>query len=482
MHNPGDDGRKPESGAHVNAAVDEEQDSEAATTTIRDSDTVGQRETSPDPRLAAFHSADAAFSDDDDDEVFLADNKAEPEPVRVHQPQSHSKNGQSEQNEKDLEAGRSGRNEPEVSIKPPRTIITVRPPSPDLIVAMDDDGPSGSGVRESGIRPAIDGSTGPGRPRRVCGTGSSAASSSSDSETADDAPLLAGSSERSQPVRIEMPGEKPASPHDRFPKERGKAIACTILLVFAAVFNTIVLSYVHEKLPDDPPLPDIVFDHTPYFPLGLDICEYLMMVSFASVLLLMLFHRHRWIMLRRLTFIGSLLYLMRCVTMLSTQVPKADKNWHCAPKYGENATFWNVVWRGIEIVTGVGLNVQGRKTLCGDYIYSGHTIVLVCSALFMGEYSPRRWRIVHALYWLAAIVGGAFLVVSRGHYTIDVILSYFICTRMFWVYHTMAANPTLRMSSHNHHRKEYWFYFFHYLERSVMKPVPRYENSKFTNL
>ena len=42
MHNPRDDGEKPKSGAHVNIAVDEEQDSEAATTTIRDSDTVGR--------------------------------------------------------------------------------------------------------------------------------------------------------------------------------------------------------------------------------------------------------------------------------------------------------------------------------------------------------------------------------------------------------------------------------------------------------
>ncbi|PAV90090.1 hypothetical protein WR25_25275 [Diploscapter pachys] len=132
MHNPGDDGRKPESGAHVNVAVDEEQNSGAATTAIRDGNTVGRQETSPEPRLTAFHSADATFSDDD--EVFLADNKAEPEPVRVHQPQSHSKNGQPERNEEDLEAGRSERNEPEVSVKPPRTIITVRPPSPDLIV------------------------------------------------------------------------------------------------------------------------------------------------------------------------------------------------------------------------------------------------------------------------------------------------------------------------------------------------------------
>ena len=42
MHNPRDDGKKPETGAHVNIAVDEEQGSETATTTIRDRDTVGR--------------------------------------------------------------------------------------------------------------------------------------------------------------------------------------------------------------------------------------------------------------------------------------------------------------------------------------------------------------------------------------------------------------------------------------------------------
>ena len=50
--------------------------------------------------------------------------------------------------------------------------------------------------------------------------GSVASSSASDSDTADDAPLLAGETR----VRIDMPGEKPVGPHDRFPKEMGKTI------------------------------------------------------------------------------------------------------------------------------------------------------------------------------------------------------------------------------------------------------------------
>ncbi|CAJ0601052.1 unnamed protein product [Cylicocyclus nassatus] len=264
--------------------------------------------------------------------------------------------------------------------------------------------------------------------RRMCGSTDS--STASDSDTADDAPLLHGSGgggggggvggggggvsgddgTMSQTVRIEMPpGEKPASPHDRFPKDRTKAVLSFLLLAFAAVLNEVVLSFVHERVPETPPLPDITFSLVPYYQEGLKICEYIMLASFSSVLLLMLFHRHRWIMFRRLMMVGSLLYLMRCVTMIVTQVPVADPNFLCSPKFGENGTFWDIVLRGLKSVAGVGLNVQGKDTLCGDYIYSGHTIVLVVSALFMGEYSPRRWRILHAFYWLVALVGVIFL-------------------------------------------------------------------------
>ncbi|CAD6200296.1 unnamed protein product [Caenorhabditis auriculariae] len=87
--------------------------------------------------------------------------------------------------------------------------------------------------------------------------------------------------------------------------------------------------------------------------------------------------------------------------------------------------------------------------------------------------SPRRWWWLHATSWLFALVGVVFLVISHGHYTLDVILSYFICTRIFWLYHTMAAHPTLRSSVHNHHRKEFWFPIFRWLEADIQRPVPR---------
>ena len=151
-------------------------------------------------------------------------------------------------------------------------------------------------------------------------------------------------------------------------------------------------------------------------------------------------------------------------------------------------------------MVGLGLNIDDKGgVLCGDYIYSGHTIVLSVSALFISECrclplpflytpdSPRSWWPLHWLAWLATVVGVGFLVVSRGHYTIDVIISYYVCTRVFWNYHTLAAHTTLRVSHqpqmpptrlfqnsvHNHHRKEFWFPIFQILESKIQKPVPR---------
>ncbi|GMT11866.1 hypothetical protein PFISCL1PPCAC_3163, partial [Pristionchus fissidentatus] len=270
-------------------------------------------------------------------------------------------------------------------------------------------------------------------------------------------------------------------PHQKYPKERGKTFIAVAMLICAGVSNVIVQSVVHEKVPDQPPLPDFIFSLTPYFPYGLTITEYIMNSSFAAMALLILFHRHRWIVLRRLATIGSLLYFFRCVTIYVTQVPLADPNWKCSPKlHGENATFANVLLRGLSVVTGLELNTGGKQTLCGDYIYSGHTIVLVTSALFISQYSPRRWYFIHYLSWLMALIGLFLLIMSRGHYTIDVIISYVMCTRLFYMYHTMADMPGLRISHLNHHRKEIWWKLFEFMEGRSLRPLPRRYGSPFS--
>ncbi|CAL2040500.1 unnamed protein product [Caenorhabditis brenneri] len=306
--------------------------------------------------------------------------------------------------------------------------------------------------------------------RRICGS----AASSSDSETADDAPLLPEEGP-SHAVRLDIPGDKPAGPHDRFPKTPLKTVVAFLMLVVAAAGNTITLSWVHERYPLTAPLPDIVFELTTKIPWGLRLCENLMIGSFASLLILILFHRHRWIVLRRLCFIGSILYGMRIITMLVTPVPKADEDFQCSPRLGENATFSLIVMRGIWSMFGLGLNLfdNQKVVLCGDYIYSGHTLVLVVSALFIGEYSPRRFYLLHWTSWLVCAVGVIFLVLSHGHYTIDVILSYFACTRVFWAYHTQAAHPSIRLSVQNHQAKEFWFPMLRWFEGDIRRPVPR---------
>uniref|UniRef100_A0A914DWU6 Sphingomyelin synthase-like domain-containing protein n=2 Tax=Acrobeloides nanus TaxID=290746 RepID=A0A914DWU6_9BILA len=269
----------------------------------------------------------------------------------------------------------------------------------------------------------------------------------------------------------------------KFPKERYKAGLAVFLLFIAALCNDLVLSIVHERVPSGPPLPDIVFDNTPYVPYALVISEYLMLSLFAAMLIITFLHRHRWIVLRRIATIGSLLYFGRCLTMFVTQVPKADANYYCSPKLqNDSHLMWSITMRALSIASGVGLTINGKHKLCGDYIYSGHTIVLVITYLFIREYSPKNWRPLHLISAVFSFTGVFLLLVSRGHYTIDVLVAYWITTRVFWQYHTIAAMPSLRhnRSGHNHLSKIFWYPLFSFMEANVLRPVPQRYGFPFT--
>jgi shingomyelin synthase len=38
-----------------------------------------------------------------------------------------------------------------------------------------------------------------------------------------------------------------------------------------------------------------------------------------------------------------------------------------------------------QLISGFGLSINGKHTYCGDYIYSGHTIMLTMSYLIISE-------------------------------------------------------------------------------------------------
>lgn len=97
----------------------------------------------------------------------------------------------------------------------------------------------------------------------------------------------------------------------------------------------------------------------------------------------------------------------------------------------------------------MGLSINGQHVYCGDYIYSGHTVILTVSSLLIQEYTPRKWRPLHWLSWLVTCLGVVFVMVAHGHYTVDVLIAYYVTTRVFWMYHTMASNTILKVGENS---------------------------------
>ena len=70
-------------------------------------------------------------------------------------------------------------------------------------------------------------------------------------------------------------------------------------------------------------------------------------------------------------------------------------------------------------------------------------MTLTLGYLVILAYTP-SWPLLHWASLLTSTSGVLFLLVARGHYSIDVILAYFVTTRVWWVYHVMANNQILK--------------------------------------
>merc|ERR1711962_1672075 len=90
------------------------------------------------------------------------------------------------------------------------------------------------------------------------------------------------------------------------------------------------------------------------------------------------------------------------------------------------------------------------------------------------EYSPRKWFALHGIVLGLVFVGIAFLLIGRGHYSIDVLIAYWVTSRLWWVYHTVAHTPHLRVQGeHNFVSNMWWWHPLRYFEREIPTPLPR---------
>lgn len=276
-------------------------------------------------------------------------------------------------------------------------------------------------------------------------------------------------------IKIDMP--QPFY-EERYPTEKWKTFLSFLLLVFSFILTTVSLSITHDRLPDRAiygPLPDIVLDNVTAQDWALDISEIMIMIVLYSSILIIIFHKYRFIVLRRLCQLISILYLMRAITMFVTVLPPPSKTYFCSPKANETSVYL-VAKRSIKLIAGMGLSINGQHVYCGDYIFSGHTVMLVLGYLVISEYTPKRLFVLHWLAWINAIIGVVMLMLAHGHYTIDVITAYYVTTRLFWTYHGIINSNSYTTQHRTYNKyltRDFWFPLLQYFERNVRGPLPK---------
>ncbi|XP_012708184.2 phosphatidylcholine:ceramide cholinephosphotransferase 2 [Fundulus heteroclitus] len=270
-------------------------------------------------------------------------------------------------------------------------------------------------------------------------------------------------------VKISVPESKVS----RLPTEWWKTAIAFFYAAFNLVLTTVVITVVHERVPpkeSSPPLPDKFFDYIDRVKWAFTVTEVNGMVLVAIWLVQLFFFKYKSIACRRFFFLIGTLYLYRCVTMYVTTLPVPGMHMNCAPKLQGDTQA--KIQRILQLISGAGLSINNSHLLCGDFLYSGHTVMLTLTYLFIKEYSPKSFWWYHLVCWLLSAVGVLCILVAHEHYTVDVVVAYFITSRLFWWYHTMANLQILKCSPNNYLTNTWWNPLFNFFERNVQTSVP----------
>ncbi|CAD5219869.1 unnamed protein product [Bursaphelenchus xylophilus] len=212
----------------------------------------------------------------------------------------------------------------------------------------------------------------------------------------------------------------------------------SIVFFFAAIScNWAALAYVHDFI-NLQALPDISY----IIPQNEEIAFMGDIIGFLLTLclvILMILHKHRHVVSKRIFFLGGWIYWMRCITLTMTHIPPGyvDGRIRCQfqVKNEEFRTF-DLYWkRWVTLAKGLGTQDVNKPMLCGDLLFSGHTLIMCFSAMAVRYYIPKKLRLISYLTSIIAVIGMICMVISRAHYSADVLIAYWITTFVFTIYH-----------------------------------------------
>jgi len=259
--------------------------------------------------------------------------------------------------------------------------------------------------------------------------------------------------------------------------ERWKLGIAVLYGLFVSWLTAVVMTIVHDRVPDMnkyPPLPDIILDNMPHVPWAFEMAEMAGMTLLTIWIVMVIFHKHRFIIARRCFAIGGTIFLLRCFTMLITSLSVPGVHLDCKPRpYG---TWASRLHEAFIIWSGAGMSLQGVRT-CGDYMFSGHTVSLTLLNFFITEYTSRRIFFLHTFTWLCNCFGIFFILAAHEHYSIDVFIAFYITSRLFLYYHTLVNNRAVSKYQEvktSFDAKRTWFYFplFSFFEQNIDGRIP----------
>ncbi|KAF8941028.1 hypothetical protein BGZ58_003166 [Dissophora ornata] len=198
-----------------------------------------------------------------------------------------------------------------------------------------------------------------------------------------------------------------------------QSIGCTLLAIvifsLTLYFMNImanVASYLSPDNTETPEISDRLFEVIPSIQLLwlTDLADVLM---FVPTVLLVLTHYRPLYLLCKVLLTWALCDLMRIRTVAITSFP--DPRDGCIHSVGEFFTTFTM-------------------HRCGDCMFSGHTIIFVISALIWTSHGYHRFpQRLRWLGWIALIfvwalcIGSALIVIAnRAHYTVDVLVAFYI--------------------------------------------------------
>lgn len=86
--------------------------------------------------------------------------------------------------------------------------------------------------------------------------------------------------------------------------------------------------------------------------------------------------------------------------------------------------------------------------------------------------TPAHLYFIHTLSWVVNLFGIFFILAGHEHYSIDVFIAFYISTRLFLYYHTLANNRALYQRDRK--RTRIWFPLFYFFESGVDGIVPNH--------